>query len=268
MIREVKPREAEAVERFLSSLPDSSLILRSNLRSAGVTFSGKPYEATWVAQFEGERVTAVVAHAWNGNLILQAPSNAAELCRRALELSQRELEGFIGPWEQLEAARSAFGLGEAAFSLLAREVLMNVRVETISDVNGVRLARLEELEALTRWSADFDREALLEEPNVDEVRANLQRGIAAARWYVLEEEGALKAMGAFTARTADSVQLGGVYTPPSGRNRGAARRLVAGMLKQSGVERGVLFAKDPAAIRSYLAVGFRECGTYGLAFLK
>ena len=40
------------------------------------------------------------------------------------------------------------------------------------------------------------------------------------------------------------------------------------MLVHSGVERGVLFAKDPAAIRSYRAVGFREIGSYGLAFLK
>lgn len=269
MIRQVAASDAEAVECFLSERSDSSLILRSNLLTAGFAFSGQPYEGQYVASFEGAGVTGLVGHAWNGNLILQAPANAPELSRRALEVSGRELEGFIGPWDQVEACRVAFGLVEGAFSLLVREVLMNVRVADIAAVSGVRLARLDELEALAKWSAAFDREALLEEPDLDEVRANLKRGLeSGGKWYVLEEEGVLKAMGAFTARTVDSVQLGGIYTPPEGRNRGAARRLVAGMLKQSGVERGVLFAKDPAAIRSYRAVGFRECGSYGLAFLK
>ena len=120
-----------------------------------------------------------------------------------------------------------------------------------------------------RWVYySLDREALSEETSAAEWRESFERGIAAKRWFVLEEGGVLKAMGAFNARTPDAVQLGGIYTPPEGRNRGAASRLVAGMLKQSGTERGVLFAKDPAAIRSYLAVGFRECGNYGLAFLK
>lgn len=269
MIRQVTASDAEPIERFLFERSDSSLILRANLRNAGFEFSGQPYEGQYVASFEGAAVTGIVGHAWNGNLILQAPGDAAELCRAVLELSRRELEGFIGPWEQVEACRVAFGLGKEAFSLLAREVLMNVRVAEVAAVPGVRLARMDEFEALALWSAAYDREALLEEPNVDEVRTNLKRGLASGnKWYVLEEAGELKAMGAFTARTSDAVQLGGIYTPPEGRNRGAARRLVAGMLKRSGVERGVLFAKDPAAIRSYRAVGFRECGSYGLALLR
>lgn len=268
MIRQVTATDAEAIERFLVTVPDSSMILRSNLRTGGFEYSGQPYQGTYVASFEGEAVTGVACHAWNGNIVLQAPDNAPELAKRVLEISKRELEGFIGVWEQVEACRLSFGFAESEFNLLVREVLMSVRVAEIAPVGGVRLAALSDLELLVKWGVDFDREALFEETPPAEWRANFERGIAAKRWFVLEESGALRAMGAFNARTPDAVQLGGIYTPPEGRNRGAARRLVAGMLKQSGVERGVLFAKDPAAIRSYLAVGFRECGNYGLAFLK
>lgn len=268
MIRQATQTDAEAIERFLVTVPDSSMILRSNLRAGGFEYSGQPYQGTYVASFEGSEVTGVACHAWNGNIVLQAPNNAPELAKRVLEVSKREFEGFIGTWEQVEACRLAFGFAESEFNLLAREVLMSVRVAEIAAVSGVRLAALTDLEQLVKWGVEFDREALFEETPPAEWRANFERGIAAKRWFVLEENGSLMAMGAFNARTPDAVQLGGIYTPPEGRNRGAARRLVAGMLRLSNVERGVLFAKDPAAIRSYLAVGFRECGNYGLAFLK
>jgi predicted GNAT family acetyltransferase len=85
---------------------------------------------------------------------------------------------------------------------------------------------------------------------------------------VLEEAGALRAMGALTAKLLpEAVQLGGIYTPPQLRGQGCARRLVAGMIRQSGAERAVLFTKDAAARRAYLAVGFEVCGTFGLALL-
>jgi uncharacterized protein len=70
-----------------------------------------------------------------------------------------------------------------------------------------------------------------------------------------------------TARADESVQIGGVWTPPELRNRGYGRAVVAGALHESardGVTRAVLFTDNPAARRSYERLGFRQIGEYGI----
>jgi uncharacterized protein len=77
----------------------------------------------------------------------------------------------------------------------------------------------------------------------------------------------------FNARLPDVVQVGGVYTPPEHRRRGAARAVVAGMLRgardEEGVGRAILFTGDDnvAAQTAYRAIGFTAVGEYGLVLL-
>ena len=56
---------------------------------------------------------AVAAHAWNGNLLLQAPRALAEVVRHAVARSGRALCGLLGEWRQVAAAREALGLAAA-----------------------------------------------------------------------------------------------------------------------------------------------------------
>ena len=67
----------------------------------------------------------------------------------------------------------------------------------------------------------------------------------------------------FNARTSDTVQLGGIYTPPELRGRGYARAAIARQLqteRERGVGRAVLFTDDdnPNSTRCYAALGFRR----------
>jgi predicted GNAT family acetyltransferase len=78
-------------------------------------------------------------------------------------------------------------------------------------------------------------------------------------------------LSSFNTSPPDSVQLGGIYTPPELRNRGFARAAVVGALlvaRDRGASRAVLFAENPSAIRCYEGVGFRRVGEYGLVLLK
>ena len=75
-------------------------------------------------------------------------------------------------------------------------------------------------------------------------------------------------MTGFNAVLPEHVQVGGVYTPPEGRNRGYARRAVAIHLAEaraSGVRHAVLFAASAAAARAYEAIGFQRDGSFALA---
>lgn len=69
----------------------------------------------------------------------------------------------------------------------------------------------------------------------------------------------------------DIVQLGGIYTPRELRGRGYAKVAVAASLvaaRQRGASRAVLFTKNPSAVRTYEALGFRRLGDYSLVLLR
>ena len=82
-------------------------------------------------------------------------------------------------------------------------------------------------------------------------------------------EGELVSYCCYNARTAEAVQIGGVWTPVALRGRGYARAVVAGALQAAaseGVSRGVLFTPETnlPARRAYESLGFSVVGDYGL----
>src|SRR5690349_21088707 len=107
----LKSRNEKQLEAFLLKHSESSMFLRSDLRAGGLSFQGKPHQAEYIAMVEGgTEIVAVASHAWNGNLILQAPVAAGQIARRLALHSMRAIRGLIGPWKQVTEARSALGL--------------------------------------------------------------------------------------------------------------------------------------------------------------
>src|SRR5207302_836575 len=75
------------------------MFLRSNARAAGLVDRGEPLQATYVAALEAGAVVGVVAHCWNGMVLVQAPA-------------EHEL-GVLARWRasfSVEALRAADGL--------------------------------------------------------------------------------------------------------------------------------------------------------------
>jgi hypothetical protein len=71
-LRQLTPDDGPMLERFLLAHRDSSAFLRLNARRGGLAYHGEPYQAVYPAAFEDEWITAVVAHCWNGSLLVQA----------------------------------------------------------------------------------------------------------------------------------------------------------------------------------------------------
>jgi predicted GNAT family acetyltransferase len=79
------------------------------------------------------------------------------------------------------------------------------------------------------------------------------------------------AMTGLDAGLPEIVLIGGVYTPPDMRGRGYARQAVAlhlADLRAKGVERAVLSTDMPAAVRAYLAIGFRPIDDSALVLFR
>jgi RimJ/RimL family protein N-acetyltransferase len=281
--RILQPGDEAALDAFLAGHAESSMFLRSNARAAGLLDRGAPLQATYLAAIEEGAIVAVVAHCWNGMVLLQAPAHVEALTREAVRRSGRAVSGLSGPWRQVLAAREALGLGATPALKDSREDLY--RLDLVDLIFPPALATGElrcrhseasELDLLVDWRVSFASEALgatagpaLRSASREAVLLHHARG---SDWVLVAGEKPV-AYAVFNATLPDIVQIGGVWTPPALRNRGFGRAVVAGALlaaREQNALRAVLFA-DPAngaARGAYLALGFRIVGDYGLVLFQ
>lgn len=267
-----------ALERFLAVHADSSMFLRSNLRSAGILYQGGPFEAVYVACFSQGRLLGVAAHCWNGMVVIQAEAEIAALAAALLDASGRVVTGIMGPLTQVQETRSALGMSDVACQMDSTEELYALALDELVVPPALRDGRVicrrpnpAEAPLLAAWRYDYSVVALNSAPG-DALRRRCEREveILPLDWqFMLVEGKEIVAYTAFNAALPEVVQLGGVWTPPERRGRGYGRAVVAGALlaaRDGGAQRAVLFTgKDNiAAKRAYAALGFRRVGDWGL----
>ena len=272
--------DAAVLEAFLLRHADSSMFLRSNARVSGLDDHGQPYQATYAAAFEDGQMVAVAAHTWTGMVLVQAPAHLADVVRTAVAHSGRRVVGISGPWSHVVAARSALDLDQSPALLNSHEILYAIELARLvvpAPLADGRLRcrrlRRDEIDRIAEWRVAYAREmrsrpdtpALPVSSRQETERLHAQ-GLA---FVVVDAADQPLAFSAFNATLPDSVQIGGVWTPPAWRGRGYARAVVAGSLldaRARGVTRGVLFTAEEnrPAQRAYEALGFRVVGDYGL----
>ncbi|MEZ4241611.1 MAG: GNAT family N-acetyltransferase [Myxococcota bacterium] len=268
--RLLTPADVPAVEAFLADRADTSMFLRSNLRAAGIVDRGQRYQGAWVGAF-AEGLSGVACHGWNGMLLLQAPLGALPaLVDAAVAASGRAVAGFTGPTDQVRAAREHLGWTARTAALDSDEDLFALDLGAlVAGPGAVRRAGAADVAALVPWRFAYEQETLGRAAAPEAVADSLAASAADGALFVAEADGALVAMSAFNARLPDTVQIGGVYTPPALRGRGHGRAVVGGSLRLAaaeGVQRAILFTdRDNApAQRAYRALGFHVVGSYGL----
>ena len=269
------PGDEKALEAFLLPHTDSSMILRSNLRAGGLVYQGKPYQADYMAAVSGNQITGVAAHAWHGHLLLQAPEQITALMHAFAPHIKRPVEGMLGPTSQVVGARMALGLSNSRAILESREDLFSLNLSQLAVPEALRAGRFqcrhsrkEDMDLLIQWRVAYSMETMHEKETSDLwnlSRQTIERIHSEGSLWVLLDGDRLVSMTAFNARLPDSVQVGGVWTPPELRSRGYARCAVAGSLleaREKGAERAILSTENAAARRAYLALGFRIIGDY------
>jgi len=276
-VRLLQPDDEAALDAFLIKHWSQTMILRSNLRDAGLAYEGKPYQGVYAAAFEDDEIVAAAAHYWNGNLVMQAPVYMGDVLRTVVSASGRKVVELMGPWAQVLASRMILNFNARPTAMPVNpEVLYTLEMENLRVPEGVgkhlqvRRATKDDLALTTDWRVGFMCDAFHIEES-ETLRAECADDMA--RWtdkknlWILQDNGEPVSMSGFNAALPGIAQVGGVYTPQDKRGRGYARAAVAAsLLELKNLDRAVLFTEviNIPAQKSYEALGFQRAGDYGI----
>lgn len=274
------PGDEGRLDAYLAGHPATSLFLRSNLRRAGLLDRGQRFQGRYAAALNPDgAIEGVIAHSWNGNMLIQAPPDlAVELALLLMADGDRPLCGLIGPLPAAQAVARAFPShhpkrdgAEDLFDLPLDRLVVPPLLS--SGACDWRRATVQDIPLLTGWRLDYCVEALGAVPDAAlqaQAQADIAAWVAAGDVFLLTgPDGAILSMATHNARIPDTVQIGGVWTPRDWRGRGYARAAVAGALmaaRDDGAALAVLFTgkENEPARRAYLGLGFQIIGDYAI----
>ena len=282
--RKLRTGDEVVLEKFLDGYAESSMFLRSNLRASGLDYRNQDYHGEYFGSFgEDATINGVVAHYWNGNVLMQAVDEQVlvGLIGYFQTAVSRPVAGVLGPDELAETTIRQLKLTDADYAANRTEALYTLDLAALvlpPDLDGETSCMIEaavvERDLLGQWIRGYEIEALGSHDDEELAVRSLDRVdqmITGSECWVLAVDGRPVSLCGFNARLPDMVQIGPVWTPPEHRSRGYARTLVALALRRAneqGVGKAILFTDYPAAAKAYEAVGFNRIGAFRLALLR
>ena len=277
--------EEQALEIFLKHYPETSMFLRSNLHNSGIEYkSDMPYYGEYFAQYNSSgEIQGVLAHYWNGNIMMQCPdpSMLNDLVHYFKSRCTRPICGILGDERQAKIVIDLLEINPSSFTLNATDGLYQLELSKIIVPNkstfGYQLKKAKYCDPyiLKKWLTDYHVEALeadLSNPiSVESINNSIKDAFNRDDLWTLEHNNIPLSLCGFNASLPDIVQIGPVWTPVEYRNQGYARSVVALSLleaKKKGIKQAILFTNNLAAERAYCSIGFKNVGEYRLAILK
>ena len=259
------------------------MFLLANMQAVGLSYEDTFLHGSyWGAIDAEERIQGVLAHYWNGNIIVQAPNETA--IRALIETFQQErvrpLAGMLGPNSQVQTLIRDLKISEDEFAISRSEGLyalsLNALLVPEHTAASVRCVPITETQRalVESWMRAYEIEALGSEDSdtLDrDVKERTRRMINSERHRLLWVDDTPVSLCGRNASLETVVQIGPVWTPPKHRRCGYARLVVALFLeelKSQGIDEAVLFTDNPHAILAYEAIGFTCVGDFNLSLLK
>jgi predicted GNAT family acetyltransferase len=280
--RILKETDLAELEAFLLRHSDGTMIMRGNLRVAGVEDHGQRFQGPYAAAYDASgALRAVAVHYQAGNVFAAADDEAA-LDAAALAVvaeSRRPVTGIIGLRPIVQRVRQVLGMQEAPTQLAQDEGLYALDIAMLrvppllGDARiGRRVPTEDDRALLVDWYRTYEIDGLGAKDSPELTAAVARRFewmLADGLRCLLTVDGVPCASTGFNSRLPDCVQIGGVFTPVDKRSRGYARAIVAGTLldaRQQGVKRAILFTGEhnQPAITAYRALGFERIGDFNI----
>lgn len=280
MIREAVKGDEAALEAFLARHFETTMFMRGNLRDFGLGNTDAPYAMRYFLNESAGKITGVGAVANIGSLMACAPDALSEMAAhmRSTLTVDHKCPAILGTPDQVAVLRRTFDLESAETEMEDTEPLFSLALKdlVIPPHEGLTLGKVDDADRQTvaDWTHDYAVEVLGAAPT-DETRSNTNGEVASQistdRIRLLKKGDTVVAKTMFNAVTPDTVQIGGVYTPPALRGNGYARIVLALHLAQvraNGVKNAILFSASDSASNAYRAIGFCRVGTYSIVLFK
>ncbi|MEP2978932.1 MAG: GNAT family N-acetyltransferase [Lentilitoribacter sp.] len=282
IIRRLDNRDVSETKLFLDCHIETSMFLRSNIEKAGLEFHGEPYQGDYFGAFIDSKLMGVIAHYWNGTMLMQSPNLdvLSQLYNKIVSNMTRSVKAVVGDANQGGYILNRLAISENKFALNAIDNLMSLELSQlhIPHANNTSLTMVEiterHFDILKEWTRGYEIEALGTTDDDKLTAKSIQIAhdrIKDSNCWILEADGMPVTLSGFNAQLPEIVQIGPVWTPPEHRNNGYARHLVARTLERArtlSVQKSILFTDAPAAQKAYEAIGFKEIGKFQLALLK
>jgi len=283
-IKKLDQSHIEELSSYLNHYQETTMFMRNNLYYSGITYQDAPFHGEYYGSFENTQLNGVLAHYWNGNVMMQAEnfSILSALVDTFKLKRTRAIAGILGEDSQARFVMDKLELSSSEFAINYQEQLFLLNLEQMIIPKAMHLYHCAlktmqecDIGVIKEWLIAYHIEALgddagdpkLEESVMDEIQ---DTRLSQNRWVLFVDNIPVSLCG-FNAQLPDIVQIGPVYTPPPLRNKGFARIAVYFCLQQAMVKqikRAILFSNERAAVRAYKSLGFQEIGTYRLALLK
>lgn len=281
MIRQLTQDDKnEALQLFKNNI-ETSFFLASNIEKAAMRMDSTiPFSGDYYGEFKDEKLIAAAAYNWINGILICAPEGGQKIINFMYnELKGKPLEIICGAVKNVKIIQQVFNLTGAKTGLNSEETVMSLN---ISDRNTFsrkdltfRAPTQNDLDFLVQWLCDYDVEAIGLEQNEELIKNNIkkaQQKISDGRCILAYDNNTPVSFVGINADIDDLIQIGPVWTPLQHRNKGYARATTAALMqteKQRGTTRALLFADNPAAIKAYKSVGFKDTGIkYGLCVFK
>ena len=282
----LKSQDTQVLEEYLAPHKAESMFICSNLKATGIEYGGSDFEGEYFGYFDKhdghlERLLGVIVHYWNGNVMMHAEDHDVleKLILHLKKNIRRPVAGVLGPNIQAENVIKKLGLSGLSFRINSNEGLYEINLEALNELrmtSNMQVVSAQDVtkNILIKWMKSYEIEALgaLNDGTLEkQVQENWNLRLQKNDSWVLLLDGIPVALSGFNARLTDMIQVGPVWTPPEYRNKGFARLLLAYTLQQEkikGSKKAILFTDNPAAIKAYLAIGFKKIGNYRLALLE
>ncbi|KTD69854.1 GNAT family acetyltransferase [Legionella santicrucis] len=77
VIKKLDELHINELSSYLNHYQETTMFIRNNLYHSGITYQDAPFHGEYYGSFENNKINGVLAHYWNGNLMMQTENFSA-----------------------------------------------------------------------------------------------------------------------------------------------------------------------------------------------
>lgn len=285
LVRQLNSSDRIDTDVFLEKHAESCMFMRSHIAIAGLTYRGLPNQGDHFGAFRDGKLVGVIAHYWNGNVMIEAKDGIAELGKAVIKNafnSGRSIRGILGSFDQAQELIEVMDIQEWPRTVNSKEHLLAMSLKDLKvpalchDPDFYRRdPKEQDRDLMMKWRFDYEMEFGSGQDN-ETSRARIARDVedfmSNGKYWLFEYQEKPVAFSGFNAVTDDTVQPSVVWVSPENRTKGFASPIVASILLVARdrweKKKTVIFSQNEASEKAYTALGYKDFGYYSLIMFQ